>query len=486
MLKDPFALLAEAEQKPKVQGPVNPKKLYFVIGSLASLVVILAVGVIFSVRSGVSADTAASPYKASVKISGVPKTVSSSDQLSLTVSIQNLDQTDIPSGFAIIEGTGIDLSSSLKSTQATSSSAGTLRTLKSDEQVLYGIDSTQNALYWDVGSIRMSQTASQQIGVTASGSTGGTKLEVKYYASQLSTYACGTLGLKRCQKELSVVLVSTGSEDLAVTNQGSIKLLAGYNFVSLPYLFTTESAKEFLTQLKDKWAYLYQATTGGYLDLNKDSNASLIKPGVGFWIYDSTGGEYKLPVFKVETSTDQPYSINLDIGWNQIGNPYAKRLILSGDKILVKEIADDGSASGSIYSLKSAIDNKILSVPYVAQSKPFTDSSANQSDLTKLLEYKVLSLGSVLSPYTGLTVSSTKKLVLTFPGREVIAPGDLLTADEKQQIESWITKTGLNQYGDKSDTVYSGGTPLFDSVTTQAIDRYDYIISKHPDRPWLG
>jgi hypothetical protein len=33
--------------------------------------------------------------------------------------------------------------------------------------------------------------------------------------------------------------------------------------------------------------------------------------------------------------------------------------------------------------------------------------------------------------------------------------------------------------------MYAGGTPLFNEATGKTMDRYDYIVMKHPDRPWL-
>lgn len=51
-------------------------------------------------------------------------------------------------------------------------------------------------------------------------------------------------------------------------------------------------------------------------------------------------------------------------------------------------------------------------------------------------------------------------------------------------MDAWIKKNHLNQYGDSSDTYYTGGTPLFDESTGTSRDLYDYILSKHPDRPW--
>ena len=60
-----------------------------------------------------------------------------------------------------------------------------------------------------------------------------------------------------------------------------------------------------------------------------------------------------------------------------------------------------------------------------------------------------------------------------------------LSEEEKAKIEAWIKENDLNRYGDPKDRVYIGGTPLFDERSGQRIDRYDYILRNHPDRPWL-
>ena len=56
---------------------------------------------------------------------------------------------------------------------------------------------------------------------------------------------------------------------------------------------------------------------------------------------------------------------------------------------------------------------------------------------------------------------------------------------KEQLIEAWILENNLNQYGDPKETVYTGGTPLFNEMTGESIDKYDYISRNHPDRPWL-
>lgn len=60
-----------------------------------------------------------------------------------------------------------------------------------------------------------------------------------------------------------------------------------------------------------------------------------------------------------------------------------------------------------------------------------------------------------------------------------------ISLKEEQQIEVWITENNLNPYGDPKDTFYIGGTPLFNERTGQSIDKYQYILERHLDKPWL-
>lgn len=59
-------------------------------------------------------------------------------------------------------------------------------------------------------------------------------------------------------------------------------------------------------------------------------------------------------------------------------------------------------------------------------------------------------------------------------------------AAERRQIDAWISAKGRNKHGDEAGTVYTGGTPLFDERTGNVMDKYEYIVSKHPDRPWAS
>src|ERR1051325_543518 len=57
------------------------------------------------------------------------------------------------------------------------------------------------------------------------------------------------------------------------------------------------------------------------------------------------------------------------------------------------------------------------------------------------------------------------------------------TVDDQlhRRIDEWIARNGLNSYGDPPDTMYPGGTPLFDERTGVVKDRYQYILDRHPE-----
>ena len=53
--------------------------------------------------------------------------------------------------------------------------------------------------------------------------------------------------------------------------------------------------------------------------------------------------------------------------------------------------------------------------------------------------------------------------------------------ETKQRIDQYVRERGLNEYGDPPGTVYAGGTPLFNEMTGRTLDRYEYILKKHPE-----
>ena len=81
-------------------------------------------------------------------------------------------------------------------------------------------------------------------------------------------------------------------------------------------------------------------------------------------------------------------------------------------------------------------------------------------------------------------MQQTQKESIQEPIEQVKEEGSEISLEEKQLIDTWIRENDLNRYGDIKDMVYMGGTPLFDETTVQSIDKYEYILPRHSDKPW--
>ena len=59
-----------------------------------------------------------------------------------------------------------------------------------------------------------------------------------------------------------------------------------------------------------------------------------------------------------------------------------------------------------------------------------------------------------------------------------------LNDPEMEAIDAWLTKSNLNAFGDAVNSMYVGGTPLFDERTGKKISRKQFLVSKFLHRPW--
>ena len=477
-MEDPFGLLEitnkrpSQEEKPKIVA----KKAYLTVISIL-VIFSLALVTLFIVQNQASINADVLNPSVSIKVTNLPSVIKTGDTISLNLVFTNSGD-NLTGAYALIQAKGINIVQTIdQAKKLTQDQDGYLRKLDQTEFNKFD-NKGDSGVYYKIGSLKGGQSNTLNVkAIVTSGSGADSNIEAKLIIPKYAVTKCGFLNIKQCQSEIGVTQVASGTFQISPEESGKIKLRKGFNYISLPYVFTSSSLSDFFSALKSKWAYVFVPSTGEYLNLLTGDNSSKIKPGVGFWLYDSNGGEYDLPTTRVETNINETYSIPLDIGWNQVGNPYSKRMILSGAKIMVRELGADGSESGTAYDLKTAIANGTLSDPYLIVYPNATDASSNMKTVKGFLDNNI-------DPFSGFLIKSTKKINLIIPGKEVIAPGDVVSATERAKIESWISESGLNQYADPNGTVYAGGTPLYDEATGQTLDRLDYILAQHPDRPW--
>lgn len=479
-MEDPFNLAPPVFQigrEDKAQK--TPKKWGIIAGASLGVFLVGALLVFAYSRSQISADSLDYNYTTKISFANIPDEVKNGESLSISVKITNQGANQIKNAYLLVSGTGADLVSTVKLSSLDENQPGYLRSLNESEKEKFDNGSAKG-FYWYIGDLGSKQTKSQQIVGSATGLN--IRLEAKMFSAQSVESSCGFLNLSKCENQTSNQQIGYEATNITVQEVAKINLRSGYNFVSLPYTLTPVDATNVLNSLKNHYAYYFDPTTASYLSLYEEKNIDFIKPGYGFWLYSSTDQEVELPSNKSETNSNDNYTVNLATGWNHLGNPFTKRITMSASKILVSELSDDGTATGTTYSLKEAVDTGIISQPYIVKSKNFVDSSGVSSDLTKILEWKTLGYESTIDPFVGFLIKAEKKVTITFPGKEIVAPGDLLSDTEKSSIANWIEENNLNEYGDPSGTIYSGGTPQDTNGNT--INRYDYIISKNPKRPW--
>lgn len=56
-----------------------------------------------------------------------------------------------------------------------------------------------------------------------------------------------------------------------------------------------------------------------------------------------------------------------------------------------------------------------------------------------------------------------------------------LTKEQKENVDKFLADNNLNRYGDAASTTYASGTPLFNEITGESVDRFEYILKNHPD-----
>lgn len=489
-MNDPFGL--SQVKKAPVQNAVvsqdQPKKAISKKGKITIIAIAIGLLVFFLgafyilLKRSVSADTNISNANIDATISSIATNLKTGGEFSPTLTLSNKNSAEIKFVTAFIYGKNLDLLDSLElSRNLAENQRGFMRRLAPDELKMTDQNVT-SGLYVYFADLGGNQTLSQALKAKIAGSGDDANIQVKVFTSVDQFENCGFLNVLRCQSQDKLHQIAFYSDNISVTRSSSIVIHAGYNFISLPFIFAANDLKQFFLTLPDQKSYYYKTPTAEFLNITQNENHNYIKPGVGFWIFDSSGGEYDLPPQKVETNINESFVINMDIGWNFIGNPYNRRIILSADKIMIKDLADDGTPNGTLRTLKDVITSGDLSAPQTTSHQAVSDSTG-LNNIASQMKFTQLALGSIIKPYSAIAFNAKKKLAIVLPGLPIVAQGDTLSDSEKMSIETWISKNNYNQYGDPSGTVYSGGTPL-DETTQTEIDRYDYILSKHPERPW--
>ena len=111
----------------------------------------------------------------------------------------------------------------------------------------------------------------------------------------------------------------------------------------------------------------------------------------------------------------------------------------------------------------------------------FLTGCFNLEDLDKAVVDKNKELSEKAHNKVGEKVEEGKQQLKDYTKQQIQTIATDLSNEAKSSIESWLVENALNQYGDSIDSVYTGGTPLFDEATGKSRDRFEYILENNPE-----
>ena len=203
-----------------------------------------------------------------------------------------------------------------------------------------------------------------------------------------------------------------------------------------------------------------------------------MKP-LGYYVYNPKSESIIAQLPKKENP--KPNETIFGRGWHIVywGGPSAtKEEVLS--KLTIKY--SDGTTISAKEAITSAQHKTSLRI-YVVVNERVIDLSSAVKELTGQNSDKTISRVPAKS-YLWIYLRRTKNRVVEMSFPDEISSSSVSDQD-KAKIDAWLSKSNLNECGDSPGTVYTGGSCLFDETTGKTKDKYENIISKFPDKPWL-
>jgi hypothetical protein len=182
----------------------------------------------------------------------------------------------------------------------------------------------------------------------------------------------------------------------------------GLEMISIPYAFSNTDAEHVLQSL----GYLYVGGASALARWDADearyryfpeAGVTNITPGYGYWLLNQNATTVYLPADAQEVPTDEPYSVDLVVGWNQIGNPFTGAVYLDDASVL--------DSTGIERTVSSAASRGLL-LPTLFAYDPSTGEYTWESELPNVR----------MDPYGGYWVYCYEDLTLLIPPPTPFAP----------------------------------------------------------------
>ncbi|HNP78524.1 MAG TPA: T9SS type A sorting domain-containing protein [Cyclobacteriaceae bacterium] len=240
------------------------------------------------------------------------------------------------------------------------------------------------------------------------------------------------------------------------------KVTADYRIIAVPYTFTSATANDVLVPslgAYDNTVWRLLTLNAGATDWTELNGTSTLEVGRGYWLIYKPGGSPALAVSSTPAVTkENPTSITLSPGWNQIGNPYP--FDIDWAQVLAANPAVPTGATGVLTTLKSFVGG---------------------ADFTSVTSLKATQGGFA---HNGSSSAITLKIpvVVTGTGGRRVEPSSRLDeANWKLPIalKNGTNTTNLGAIGMNPDA--SNGVDAFDDLNPPVFQDYLRIDFPHPE-----
>lgn len=197
------------------------------------------------------------------------------------------------------------------------------------------------------------------------------------------------------------------------------------------------------------------------------------QPPLGYYVYNPQSTQVSVTL---KPSTAPDLSTNIyGRGWHLMywgGETISQDALL--DKISIKY--SDGKKLTAKQAV-SAQEHRVSLKLYGVFDETTIDPAKAMRDLGEqnVTEVTTLPKGSYFWMYLRRTAKRVTGITIDDEVAEV---------SENTLIDNWIASNNLTDCGDPADTIYTGGSCLFDESTGQYRDKYALIIEKFPEKPW--
>jgi hypothetical protein len=200
--------------------------------------------------------------------------------------------------------------------------------------------------------------------------------------------------------------------------------LRGIEMISIPFTFANNDAEHVFASLGS----LYVGGPNALVRYNPDDASykffpdpfvTNVRPGEGYWLLNQNRSTVYLPSDATTLPTDRAYTMTVQTGWNQVGNPFTGPVNLNEVQVI--------DAYGKQWTMAQAAQRGLLLPTLFAY-----DAAAN--DYTWATELD----NARLDPYAGYWLYAFEDISLVFPPPTLFAPASVkATSPAAQPEDGW-------------------------------------------------